>query len=36
MCMWQSHSPGISVLPRPSMTCAPAGTFADFDGADAR
>ena len=28
-CMWQSQRPGNSVLPRPSMTCAPAGTFDD-------
>ena len=36
-CMWQSHRPGISVLPRPSITCAPAGTVdrrAAADGGD--
>ena len=27
--MWQSHRPGIKVLPRPSITCAPAGTVTD-------
>ena len=27
--MWQSHRPGINVLPRPSITCAPAGTATD-------
>ena len=27
--MWQSHRPGINVLPRPSITCAPAGTLTD-------
>ena len=32
--MWQSHRPGSRVLPRPSITCAPAGTVADSRGAD--